>query len=89
MKTAAKKNVDPESDFVLLEGVPWATYEAMLDVLGEYHPRHTYDRGALEMRSVLYGVAWEDYLELLDATADFSLRHTYDEGTLEMMSPRK
>ncbi|MGA2067293.1 MAG: Uma2 family endonuclease [Thermoguttaceae bacterium] len=89
MKTAGNKNPASESEYVVLDGVPWATYEGILDALGEYHLRHTYDEGALEMRRVVYGVAWEDYLKLLDATPDFSLRHTYDEGTLEMMSPRK
>ena len=78
-----------ESEYVVLEGVPWKTYEGILDAIGECHLRHTYDRGTLEMRRVLYGVAWEDYLKLLDATPDFYLRHTYDRGTLEMMSPRK
>jgi Uma2 family endonuclease len=74
---------------VVLEGVPWETYEGILNALGRYHLRHTYDEGALEMRRVLDGVAWEDYLKLLDATPDLYLRHTYDEGTLEMMSPGK
>ncbi len=87
MKTVENENHSLESEFVVLEGVPWETYEGILDALGEYHLRHTYDGGALEMRRVLYGVAWEDYVKLLDATPDFYLRHTYDEGALEMMSP--
>jgi Uma2 family endonuclease len=85
--TTRKQTAGPE--YVVYYGVPWETYEGILDALGEYHLRHTYDQGALEMRRVLYGVTWEDYLKLLDATPDFSLPHTYDEGTLEMMSPRK
>ena len=89
MKTIENKESLPESEFIVLYGVSWETYEGILDALGEYHLRHTYDRGTLEMRRVLYGVAWEDYLEFLDATADRYLRHTYDRGTLEMMSPRK
>jgi len=89
MKTVEKKKRSPESEFVVLEGVPWETYEGILEAIGRYHLRHTYDEGALEMRRVLFGVAWEDYLKLLDATADLYLRHTYDEGTLEMMSPRQ
>jgi len=75
--------------YVILYGVPWKTYCAIDDALGEYHTRHTYSRGALEMRGVLYGVAWNDYKKFLDALGDHSLRHTYSEGTLEMMSPRK
>ena len=73
----------------MLYGVGWKTYEGILDVLGEYHLRHTYDQGTLEMRCVLYGVAWDDYLKLLEATPDLRLRHTYDQGTLEIVSPRK
>ncbi len=87
MKTVENKTLSAKSEYVVLEGVPWETYEGILDAIGRYHPRHTYDEGALEMRRVLLGVAWEDYLKLLDATPDLYLRHTYDEGTLEMMSP--
>lgn len=90
MKTAAGKNRYCESESVVLYDVPWETYEGILDALGEYHLRHTYDQGTLEMRRILYGVTWEDYLKLLDATPDLYLRHTYDEGTLEIiMSPLK
>src|SRR5208283_2008047 len=89
MKAVGNKDRSSESEYVVLEGVPWVTYEGILDAIGEYHLRHTYDEGALEMRRILYGVAWEDYLKLLDATPDLYLRHTYDEGTLEMMSPGK
>ncbi len=85
--TSRKRAAEPE--YVVYYGVPWETYGGILDALGEYHLRHTYDEGTLEMRRVLYGVTWEDYLKLLEATPDLSLPHTYDEGTLEMMSPRK
>ncbi len=78
-----------ESEYIVLYGVPWKTYEGILEALGEYHLRHTYDRGTLEMRRILYGVTPEDYLKLLDATPELYLRHTYDGWTLEMMSPRK
>jgi Uma2 family endonuclease len=89
MKPATGESRSSHSEYVVLYGVPWETYEGILEALGEYHLRHTYDEGTLEMRRVLYGVTWEDYLKLLDATPDFYLRHTYDEGTLEMMSPLK
>ena len=89
VKTGGKENRCALREYVVLYGVPWETYEGILETLGEYHLRHTYDRGALEMRRVLYGVTWDDYLKLLDATADLFLRHTYDEGILEMMTPRK
>ncbi len=89
MKTSAGDARSAESEFVVLYGVPWETYEGILEALGECHLRHTYDEGTLEMRRIVEGVTWQDYLKLMDATPDFSLPHTYDEGTLEMMSPRK
>jgi len=79
----------PTDEYIVLCGVPWEVYLGILEALGECHLRHTYDRGSLEMRRVVYGVAWGNYLKFLDATGEFNLRHTYDEGTLEMMSPRK
>jgi len=67
MKAVGNKDRSSESEYVVLEGVPWVTCEGILDAIGEYHLRHTYDEGALQMRRILYGVAWEDYLKLLDA----------------------
>lgn len=89
MKAAAPGSRSSESEYVVLCGVPRETYEGILDALGEYHLRHTYDQGTLEMRRVLHCVTREDYLRLLDATPDLSLPHTYDEGTLEMMGSGK
>ena len=74
---------------VVLHDISWESYEQILEALGEYHPRHTYDHGALEIRSVLYGVTWQDYTRFLNALGNYHLRHTFDQGTLEMMSPRK
>jgi len=89
METSSRRTRSADSEFVVLYGVPWTTYERILDAIGEYRLRHTYDRGTFELRRVLFGVEWEDYLKLLDATPGLFLRHTYDRGTLEMMSPRK
>jgi Uma2 family endonuclease len=89
MNAAASENSSSELEYVVLHDVSWETYEDILGALGEYHLRHTYDEGTLEMPRLLYGVTREDYLKLLDAIPDRYLRHTYDEGTLEMMSPRK
>jgi Uma2 family endonuclease len=75
--------------YVVLYGISWKMYEGILDALGEYHFRHTYDRGALEVPSLLHSVSWQDYMRFLDALGDRSLRHTYDGGELELMSPRK
>ena len=88
MKTAENEKLSAESEYIVLYGVPWETYEGILDAIGEYHLRHAYDRGTLEMRRILYGVAREDYLKLLEATSELYLRHTYDGWTLEMMGPR-
>ena len=89
MKPVGNKNRPSQSEFVVFCGVPWQAYEGILDALGEYHLRHTYYEGALEIRRVLHGVPWKNYLKVLDATPDLYLRHTYNEGTLEMMSPRQ
>lgn len=77
------------NEYVVLHGVPWDVYTKITDALGEYHLRHTYDRGTLEMRAVLHGVAWGDYQNFLEALGDISVRHTYFRGTLEMMTPLK
>jgi Uma2 family endonuclease len=83
-------SVSAQSDpYVTLYGVPWQTYKRILGALGEYHLRHTYDRGTFDVRAVLYGIDWKDYEAFLDAIEDYPLRHTYSGGTLEMMSPRK
>src|SRR5580704_7590929 len=89
MSTVESKLEAAESEYIVLYGVPWETYEGILDAIGDYHLRHTYDSGTLEMRRLLYGVSPEDYLKLLDATPDLYLRHTYDGWALEMMSPRQ
>ena len=89
MNTITQQKRSSKPEFVVLYDISWETYKEILDALGEYHIRHTYDNGDLEMRRILYGVTWEDYLKLLTATPDLNLPHTYDEGTLEMMSPRK
>jgi Uma2 family endonuclease len=84
--TTTSAQADP---YIVLYGISWDQYEKILEALGEYHLRHTYVEGALEMRGLLYGVAWEDYQAFLEAMGDHCPRHTYDRGTLEMMSPRK
>ena len=80
MSTATRKTRSLESEFIVLYGVPWETYESILDALDECHLRHTYDRGTLEMRRVLYGVAWGNYLKLLDATPNLYLAIPTIEG---------
>ncbi len=77
-----------DDEYVLICGVPWDSYERILEALGEFHLRHTYDRGTLEMRRVLHGVPPKAYREFLEALPEHHLRHTYDGWTLEMMTPR-
>jgi Uma2 family endonuclease len=89
MTAALNTDTSASPEFVVLCGISWETYERVLDAIGEYHLRHTYDRGMLEMRRVLYGVTPSDYQKLMDALAEHKLRHTYARGTLEMMAPRK
>jgi Uma2 family endonuclease len=36
-------------DYVFVRRVSWGTYQALLDVWGPRAPRHTYDRGSLEI----------------------------------------
>ncbi len=79
----------PMETHVVLHSIAWTKYEQILEALGEYHLRHTYDHGTLEMQSVLNGVTWSDYARFLEILGDYYLRHTFDQGTLEMMSPRK
>ncbi len=75
--------------FVVLYGVPWDTYEGILDALDEHYLRHTYVEGTLEMRALVNGVSWQQYKRFLEALSDYNLRHSYDGWTLELMSPRK
>jgi Uma2 family endonuclease len=83
---ALKTKAEP---FVVLYGIDWKQYEAILAALEGHHLRHSYDRGTLEMKSLLAGVSWEAYQAFLDALGDHSIRHSYDRGILELMSPRK
>ena len=77
------------ADYIVLTGISWPTYQRILETIGQHHPRHTYDRGTLELRRVLHGIAWDGYQRFLEALGDVRLRHTFDRGTLEMMTPRK
>jgi Uma2 family endonuclease len=75
--------------YVVLYGVPWETYEGILDAIGERPLRHTYDEGTFELPRLIYGVSWQEYSRFLEATGDYNLRHTYDSYTLELMTPLK
>jgi len=88
MTAALNTDASATPEFVVLCGISWEAYERVLDAIGEYHLRHTYDRGMLEMRRVLYAVTSSDYQKLMDALGEHHLRHTYDGWTLEMMTPR-
>jgi Uma2 family endonuclease len=81
-------SISADDEYVLICGVPWEAYERILEAVGEFHLRHTYDRGTLEMRRILYGVPPQAYQKLMEALPEQYLRHTYDGWTLEMMTPR-
>jgi len=76
-----------DEEYVLICGVSWEAYQRIDQLLGEFHTRHAYDNGTLEMRRVLYGVPPETYWEFLQTLPDHYLRHSYDGWTLEMMTP--
>ncbi len=82
-------SISADDEYVLICGVPWDAYQRILDALGEFHLRHTYDRGTLEMRRILYAVPPEAYQKFMEALPEHHLRHTYDGWHLEMMTPRK
>ncbi len=74
-------------EYVVIHGVSPAAYERVLEAVGHCHLRHTYDRGDLEIRRILYAVDPEAYRKLIEAIPESYLRHTYDGWTLEMMTP--
>ncbi|HEX7446717.1 MAG TPA: Uma2 family endonuclease [Pirellulales bacterium] len=86
MATAISRQEDP---YIVIDGVSWESYDQILAALGEHHLRHCYDRGTLEMRSLLYGVTWGEYEAFLRALPEHYLRHTFDRGCLEMMAPSR
>jgi Uma2 family endonuclease len=77
----------PDQETVLICGITWDAYQRIDELFGEFHTRHTYDRGTLEMRRVLYGVPPETYRQFLETLPDHYLPHSYDGWTLEMMTP--
>jgi Uma2 family endonuclease len=78
-----------DEEFVLICGVPWEAYRRLDELFAENHFWHTYDRGTLEMRRVLYAVTPDMYREFLEILPEHYLRHSYDGWTLEMMTPRR
>ena len=78
-----------DDEFVLICGVEPEAFLRIDELLGEYHPRFTYDRGTLEMYRVLHAVPAEAYRQLMEVLSEHHLRHTYDGWTLEMMTPRE
>jgi Uma2 family endonuclease len=78
-----------DEEFVLICGVPWEAYRRLDELFAEHHFWHTYDRGTLEMRRVLYAVTPDMYRQFLEILPDHYLRHSYDGWTLEMMTPRR
>jgi Uma2 family endonuclease len=61
-----------ESDSVLLHGVRWSTYEALLEDMGDRHIRLTYDNGDLEIMTVSPRHEWSKSLirRMIDAMTE-------------------
>lgn len=87
MAIADASNRDAET--VLICGVEPEAFSRIDELLGEFHPRFTYDRGTLEMYRVLHAVPPEAYRGFMEVLSEHHLRHTYDGWRLEMMTPRK
>lgn len=87
MKMAATTSLGEET--VLICGLTPEAFRKIDELLGEFHPRFTYDRGTLEMYRVLHGVPPEVYWQLMEVLSEQYLRHSYDGWTLEMMTPRR
>jgi Uma2 family endonuclease len=58
---------------VLLPGIRWRTYEALLEDLGDRHIRLTYDRGSLEIRAPLF--RHESYAGVLGRLVEVLAEH--------------
>ncbi|MBP87199.1 MAG: hypothetical protein CMJ64_10845 [Planctomycetaceae bacterium] len=56
-----QKSLQPLQRFVF-DGLTWATYETLLDSLGENHLRHTYLEGSLEVVTPSYDHEWSKTL---------------------------
>jgi Uma2 family endonuclease len=78
-----------DEETVLICGVPPEAFARIDELLGELHPRFTYDQGTLEMYRVLHGVLPKVYRQFMDVLSEQYLRHSYDGWTLEMMTPRR
>lgn len=57
MTTTLPPPAEPRGGAVVLDGVSWADYEAMLRIVGDRPIRVTYDRGLMEVRMPLHGRA--------------------------------
>jgi len=51
-----------ENEYVLLHGVRWSTYEALLEDMGDRHIRLTYDNGSLEIMTLSPRHEWSKKL---------------------------
>jgi hypothetical protein len=82
---------DPHERPVLLQGIRWNTWQAILEDLGDRRGGMTYDEGTLEFKtSVLLGIRWETFEAILNDLGDHrGVRLAYDGGRLEFMSPSR
>jgi Uma2 family endonuclease len=82
--------VETQERPVVLNGLRWSTYRAIIQDVGDDHPLRTrYDRGCLELgTSVLHGIRWGTYQAILDDLGEHrGVRLAFNRGRLEFMSP--
>ena len=58
MTAAAILPQSPAEERLLLQAVPWPTYDTLLHCLGDWHARLTYDRKVLEIMTVSSANEW-------------------------------
>ena len=85
---------DSIPEMVVLEGVSWATYEALVNETGdERKVQFAYNNGVLTIDNsfvVLEGVSWATYEALVKETGDErKARFAYSDGALEIAMPLK
>ena len=62
-----------QTERVLLKGIRWSTYEALLEDLVESHIRLTYDRGSLEIMTLsgTHEFSKKDLARMIEALTEF------------------
>ncbi len=91
-KTTLESSTPDTPEIVVLEGVSWDTYKALVEETGDERKIHfAYNNGALTIDGsfvVLEGVSWDTYKALVEETGDErKARFAYSDGVLEIAMP--